>query len=135
MSLLFFVYRHFNPEPCPNESSRRIYGMQFEGYVTGYYVDCARNNSVVCFKADTVQLQYYDLYVEKYNLTLGGEYFCLYYEIDVNDRIIKLKNSYKIILIKPNEKLFEYNPDCFTKHCSCKSREKIPSDFKKYNSI
>jgi hypothetical protein len=133
--LLLSIYHYFNPEPCPNERVQRVYNMQFDGHVTGYSLDCTKNHSSIYFKSDTVQLLYYDLNFEKYNLSLGDNYLCMYYEIEVNDRIVKLKGNYKIILIKANGKKIEYEPDCFTGYCPCKAKSSMPSDFEKYTNI
>jgi hypothetical protein len=134
-SLLLSVYHYFNPEPCPNERVQRVYNMQFDGHVTGYSLDCFKSICNVYFKADTVQLAFYDLNVGNYNLNLEDEYQCLSHEIEVNDRIVKLKNNYKIMLIKPNGKRLEYELDCATKYCPCKVRSSMPSDFETYTSI
>lgn len=113
LNFLFWIYLYFNPEPCP---PRQPYKLSCEGRVTGFYVDCTKNMSEICFISDTAKNK------QAYTIYLGGYYICLLKTIEVNDKIIITKGSNNIVLIKPHGKHMEFQPDCFSKPCSCDGR-------------
>ena len=113
LNFLFWIYLYFNPEPCPPSQP---YKLSCEGRVTGFHIECTRALSEIYFISDTAQNN------QAYRICLGDYYICLFKTIEVNDKIVITRGSNNIVLIKPNGKHMEFQPDCFSKPCFCDDR-------------